>query len=157
MKKIFYEKVGRRYVPAYEYDQTLLDAFPKGNHLVMCYPGGQSRVYNIEPNHAALIAAARVARDDMHEAIHNAVKMQRDEHNNTVLTPEQYDAWQKFVEVMGERGRYVQYRSVHDIAEAGLNALINEADRLMNHPSVRDAYEQFQLVCKLVKEQNVNQ
>ena len=152
MKKIFYEKIGRRYVPVHEYDQTLMDAFPKGNHLVMCYPGGQSRVYNIEPNHAALIAAARVARDSMHEAIHDAVKMQRDEHNNRVLTPEQYDAWQKFVDVMGERGRYVKYQSVHDIAQAGLDALINEAEHLMSHPAVRDAYEQFQLVCKLVKE-----
>lgn len=154
MKKVFYEKIGRRYVPVYEYDQTLLDAFPKGNHLVMCYPGGQSRVYNIEPNYVALIAAARVAKDSMHEAINDAVKMQRDEHNNKVLTPEQYDAWQKFVDVMGERGRYVKYKSVHDIAEAGLNALIDEADQLMTHPAVRDAYEQFQLVCKLVKEKS---
>ena len=157
MKKIFYEKVGRRYVPVYEYDQVLMDSFPHGSHLVMCYLGGQSRVYNIEPNHAALIAAARVAKKCMHEAIHEAVKMQRDEHNNTVLTPEQYDAWQKFVEVMGERGRYIKYNSVHDIAEAGIDALINEAMQLMNHPAVRDAYEQFQLVCKLVKEQNVSQ
>lgn len=152
MKKIFYEKVGRRYVPVHEYDQTLLDAFPKGNHLVMCYPGGQSRVYNIDPNHAALIAAARIARDAMHEAIHDAVKMQRDEHNNRVLTPEQYDAWQKFVDVMGERGRYVKYQSVHDIAQAGLDALINQATELMSHSAVRDAYEQFQMVCKLTKE-----
>lgn len=152
MKKIFYEKVGRRYVPVHEYDQTLLDAFPKGNHLVMCYPGGQSRVYNIDPNHAALIAAARIARDAMHEAIHDAVKMQRDEHNDRVLTPEQYDAWQKFVDVMGERGRYVKYQSVHDIAQAGLDALINQATELMSHSAVRDAYEQFQMVCKLTKE-----
>ena len=152
MKKVFYEKVGRRYVPVSEYDQTLLDAFPKGNHIVMCYPGGQSRVYNIDPNHAALIAAARVARDSMHEAIHDAVKMQRDKYNDVVLTNEQHQAWEHFVEVMGERGRIVNYKSVHDIADAGLKALEEEAAKLMSNHAVRDAYEQFLLVCKLTKE-----
>jgi len=157
MKKIFYEKVGRRYVPVYEYDQTLMDAFPKGNHIVMCYPGGQSRVYNIDPNYAALIAAARVARDSMHEAIHDAVKMQRDKYNDVVLTNEQYQAWEHFVEVMGERGRIVNYKSVHDIADAGLKALQDEAAKLMKNPSVQHAYEQFLLVCKLTKEAECQQ
>lgn len=54
MKKIYYEKQGRRYVPVYEYDSEFLDSFPKGNHLVMVYPGGSSRRYNIDPNYAAL-------------------------------------------------------------------------------------------------------
>ena len=30
MKTIFYKKVGRKYVPVSEYDQTLMDALPKG-------------------------------------------------------------------------------------------------------------------------------
>lgn len=150
MKEIFYRKVGRRYEPVSEYDQQLLDAFPKGNHLVMSYPGGQSRVYNIDPNYAALIAAARVACDPMHEAIRKASEMHRS--TNTSLTNEQADAWKHFKEVMGEDGRYVHYRSVHDIAQAGLKALEQEAAKLMTHPAVRDAYEQFLLVCKLTKE-----
>jgi hypothetical protein len=40
MKETFYRKRGRRYVPVNEYDQELLDSFPQGTHLVMCYPGG---------------------------------------------------------------------------------------------------------------------
>ena len=36
MKKIYYEKVGRRYKPVAEYDPDYLDSFPKGSHLVMC-------------------------------------------------------------------------------------------------------------------------
>ena len=64
MKKIYYEKVGRRYVPVYEYDNDFLDAWPRGTHLVTCHPGGQSRRYNIDPNHAALIAAGIVAEAD---------------------------------------------------------------------------------------------
>ena len=49
-KKIYYEKLGRRYVPVAEYDNDLLDSFTKGTHLVMSYPGGQSRCFNIDPN-----------------------------------------------------------------------------------------------------------
>jgi hypothetical protein len=55
MKKIYYEKRGRRYVPVAEYDNDLLDSFPKGNHLVMSYPGGTSRRFNIDPAYAAMI------------------------------------------------------------------------------------------------------
>lgn len=156
MPKIFYEKVGRRYVPVYEYDQTLMDAFPKGNHLVMCYPGGQSRVYNIDPNLVALIAAGRHAKDAMHTAIHDATKMHRERHQDEMLTDEQRQAWEHFVEVMGERGRILHYRSVHDIAEAGIQALIQEAAKLMTHPAAQDAYEQFQMVCKLTVNKGEN-
>ena len=152
MKKIFYEKVGRRYKPVYEYDQTLMDSFPKGSHLVICYPGGQSRRFSIDPAYAPMIAAGRVAEDAMHKAIHDAAQMHRSQTEGLILTDEQRQAWEKFVEVMGERGRYVQYKSVHDIAEAGLNALQAEADKLMKHESVKNAYEQFLLVCELTKE-----
>jgi len=39
MKKIYYEKKGRRYVPVAEYDNDFLDSFTKVTHLVMSYPG----------------------------------------------------------------------------------------------------------------------
>ncbi len=152
MKKIYYEKVGRKYVPVSEYDSDLLDSFRHGNHLVMSYPGGQSRAYNIDPNYAALIAAGRVAQQPMHQAINDAAKMKYDQYDNVVLTNEQFEVWNRFVEVMGERGRYVYYNSVHDIAEAGIKALEEEAANLMKHESVKNAYEQFLLVCKLTKE-----
>ena len=42
--------------------------------------------------------------------------------------------------------------SVHDCAEAGVKAMIAEADKLMTNPAVRKSYEQFQMVCALTKE-----
>ena len=149
MKKIFYEKVGRRYKPVYEYDQMLLDGFPKGNHLVMCYPGGQSRRYNIEPNHAAMIAAGRVAEDAMSAAIHQASEMRP---QKTLLTEGQRRAWRRLAREFGDDVASLTTPSARDIAEAGVQAMIAEAEELMTHPAVRDAYEQFQTVCKLVKQ-----
>lgn len=63
MKKIYYEKRGRSYVPVSEYDSEYLDSFSKGTHLVMVYPGGQSRWYNIDPAYTSIFAAGRVAED----------------------------------------------------------------------------------------------
>ena len=42
--------------------------------------------------------------------------------------------------------------STRDFAEAGIKALEQEADKLMTHPAVRSAYEQFLTVCELCKD-----
>ncbi len=152
MKKVYYEKIGRRYVPVSEYDSDYHLSFARGNHLVMCYPGGRSTRYNIDPALAPMIAAGRFAEDKMCEAVYEAASMHRQEHQGTELTPEQLCAWRNFEKVMGERGKYVQFKSTHDIVAAGLRVLEKEAAELMTHPAVRDAYEQFQAVCKLVKQ-----
>ena len=150
MKKIFYEKIGRRYHPVAEYDSDLLDSFPKGNHLVMCYPGGSSRRFNVEPNHAALIAAGRVAEDAMCKAIREASELRP---QRTAITPGQKKAWEKLAKEFGSELATLQIACVYDIAQAGLTALHAEADKLMKHESVRHAYEQFLLVCKLTKKE----
>ena len=152
MKKIFYEKVGRRYVPVSEYDSEYLDSFSKGTHIVMCDPGGQSRRYNIDPNYAALIAAGRVAEDAMSEAIRKASELRP---QRTTITPGQKKAWEKLAKEFGSDLATLQIASARDIAEAGLQAMQAEADKLMKNASVRHAYEQFLLVCELTKEQNV--
>lgn len=148
MSEIFYKKVGRRYVPVYEYDQTLMDAFPKGTHIVMCYPGGQSRRYNIEPNHAAMIAAGRLAEDAICQAIHKASEAKP---KSRPITEQQRDAWNQMKAAFGDEFFSLNYGSIRDYAEAGVRAMQAEADKLMTNPAVRDAYEQFQLVCELTK------
>ncbi len=149
MKKVYYEKIGRRYVPVAEYDNDLLDSFTKGAHLVLCYPGGSSRRFNVEPNHAAMIAAGRVAEDGMCDAIRRASEMRP---QRTPITEGQRRAWRKLAREFGDDLATLNMGCARDIAEAGVNAMIAEADQLMSHPAVRDAYEQFQTVCNLVKQ-----
>ena len=149
MKKIFYEKVGRRYKPVYEYDQTIMDAFPKGNHIVMCYPGGQSRRYNIEPNYAAMIAAGRVAEDAISDAIRKASEMRS---RKRPVTEKQQKAWATLAKAFGDEQYYVELPSAREVAEAGVKAMMEEADKLMQNPSVRDAYEAFLVTCALTRD-----
>lgn len=149
MKKIYYIKKGRRYMPVAEYDSDLLDSFPKGTHLVMCYPGGSSRRFNVDPALAPMIAAGRVAAAAMCSAISKASELKPE---RTPITPAQLAAWQQLREAFGSEITTLGGLSVHDCAEAGVQAMITEVDKLLSNATVRKAYERFQLVCDLTKE-----
>ena len=148
--KVYYEKVGNRYKPVAEYDSDYLDAFPKGSTLVICYPGGQSRRYNIDPDYAALIAAARVAEDAMIQAMSKASELKP---KHTPITEGQRRAWRKLAEEFGDELATLNGASSYDIAQAGLKALEDEAARLLTNESVKAAYDQFLFVCALTRQQ----
>jgi hypothetical protein len=149
-KKIYYEKRGRRYYPVMEHDYELMDAMPRGNHLIMCYPGGQSTRYNINPALAPMIAAGRVAEDKMSEAVRKASEMRPRQHP---LTQKQQQAWQRLNKALGDDVYTIEIACARDIAEAGLKAMQAEAEQLLTNPAVKLAYEQFLLVCELTKKQ----
>ena len=149
MKKIYYEKIGRKYVPVSEYDNEFLDSFTKGNHLVMSYPGGTSRRFNIEPALAPMIAAGRIAEDAICRAISKAAELRP---QRTPLTPKQKKAWEALAVAFEDELCTLQGLSIRDCAEAGVEAMQAEADKLMKNDSVRKSYEHFQLMCKLTKE-----
>jgi hypothetical protein len=150
MKKIYYEKVGRRYKPVAEYDSTYLDSFPKGAHLVMCYPGGSSRRFDIDPDYAALLAASRVAEEAMSKAIQKASEMRP---HNTPITEKQKKAWENLSKAFGSDRYYIEIPSAREIAEAGIKALQDEAMMLYstNEP-VKKALAHLLLIAKLTKE-----
>ena len=149
MKKIYYIKEGRKYVPVAEYDNELMDSFSKGTHLVMVYPGGSSRRFNIDPNYAAMIAAGRVAEDAICKAISKASELRP---QRTLITPGQKKAWEKLAKELGDELATLNGLCIRDCAEAGINAMMEEANQLMENPAVKKAYEHFLLVCELTKE-----
>ena len=148
---IFYVKKGRRYVPHSTYSSEFCDSFPKGTHLVQSYPGGSSRRFNIDPAYAPMIAAGRVAEDAMCRAIQKASEMKP---KSTPITEGQRRAWKKLAKEFGEELATLHVNSAHDIAEAGLKAMMEEADKLLANPTVRKAYEKFLFVAELAKEHN---
>lgn len=148
MKKVYYIKQGRKYVPVSEYDGDLLDSFSKGTHLVVCVPGGQSRRHNIDPNYAAMIAAGLVAEDAITNAIVDSSEAQP---TRKPLTEAEHKAWLNLIEVWGDEARSITRPCARDIAEAAVKAMQTEAEKLMTNPAVKKAYEHFMLVCELTK------
>lgn len=151
MKKLFYTKEGRKYVPVREYDSDLMNAFPKGSHVIICYPGGTSYRYNIDPAYAPMIAAGRVAEDVISNAVVKAGEMRP---HKKPLTEEQRQAWEHLSKVFGDDRYYIEIPSAREIAEAGVRAMQEEALKLMSNPAVKKAYEHFILVCELTKDHN---
>jgi len=147
--KTFYEKVGRRYVHVREYDSDLMDAMPEGAHLVLVHPGGKSTRYNVDPNYAAMIAAGRIAEDTISRAVMKASDLRP---RSAPITEEQKAAWEHLVAVFGESAKTLEWPSARETAEAAVAAMVQEAEQLMQHPTVKEAYDHFQLVCNLTKD-----
>lgn len=149
MTKIYYEKVGRRYVPVSEYNEQWIDSFTKGTHLVQVYPGGSSRRYNVDPAYAPMIAAGRLAEDAISKALMRASDLRP---KSAPLTPGQLEAWNNLVKEFGEEARCLQWPSAREACEEAVRAMSVEAEKLLQHPAARKAYDNFLLVCKLVQE-----
>jgi hypothetical protein len=150
---IFYIKKGRRYVPHSTYSNEFCDAFPKGTHLVQSYPGGSMRRYNIDPAYAPMIAAGRVAEDVISKRIMDATEIRRNTRNKeTPLTPGQKAAWDKLVEEFGPDAKQLEWPSARECAEAAVKAMTEEAEKLLQDPNVRRAYDRFLFVAQLTKD-----
>ena len=152
-KITYYQKVGRRYKPVYEYDQKLMDALPKGTHLVQVYPGGKSTRCNINPAYAPMIAAGRVAEDKISEAIRKATDL-RPASKETKLTEEQLRCWKALNKAFGNERHALQWPSAREACEDAVKAMQQEAEKLLSVPAVRKAYEHFLLVAELTKDKN---
>ena len=148
---IFYIKKGRRYVPHSSYSTEFCDSFPKGTHLVDVYPGGSSRRFNIDPAYAPMIAAGRYAEDAIRFAIHKESEARPKERP---ITKRQKAAWEEMKAAFGDEFFSLTFSSTHDLAEAGVNAMLEEADKLMKHEAVKQAYDHFMFVAKLAYDEN---
>jgi hypothetical protein len=96
-----------------------------------------------------MIAAGRVAEDAICRAISKAADLRP---QRKPLTPRQKKAWEELAVAFGDELCTLQGLSIHDCAEAGVQAMQAEADKLLKNDSVRKSYEHFQLMCKLTKE-----
>ena len=147
----FYIKRGRRYVPVREYDAMLQNALPHGSYVTVVKPGASVQRWAVDPAYAPMIAAGIVAREAMSKVMISASEV-RLSGDRKPMTQEQRDAWENLIAVFGPAARQLEHPSVMEITQAGVDAMIAEAERLLTHPSVRSAYEHFITVSKLVED-----
>jgi hypothetical protein len=98
-----------------------------------------------------MIAAGRVAEDAICRAISKASEMRP---ARTPITPGQKKAWEKLAKELGDELATLNGLCVRDCAEAGVKAMQEEADKLLQNPTVRKSYEKFLLIANLTKEKN---
>jgi hypothetical protein len=148
---IFYIKKGRRYVPHSTYSSEFCDSFPKGTHLVQSYPGGSMRRFNVDPAYAPMIAAGRVAEEKIAEALMKANELRP---QTTPITPAAQKAWMKLKKELGNEAMLTR-GSAREAAEAAVKAMAEEAEKLMQNESVKQAYDHFILLCELSRTHKV--
>jgi len=152
-KKIYYEKIGRRYVPVSEYDSDHLDSFPKGSHLVVVKPGISSRRFRIDPALAPMIAAGTYAEEEIARAINMASELRP---QRTPITEGQRKAWKKLAKEFGDDLAILNMGCARDLAEAGVNAMVIESYKLLQNEAVKEAYDHFMFIAKLAYDENQN-
>lgn len=154
MKTTFYKKVGRKYEPVSEYDSEFCDAIPVNTAVLTVHRSGcTSRRYDIDIAHAPLIAAGLYAEDVIASAIVKAGELRmQDKDRKRQLTDSQKTAWENLVKEFGDSAKQLEWPSAREAAEAGVRAMQVEAEKLLQNPSVRAAYDHFMFLCKLTAE-----
>jgi hypothetical protein len=104
-----------------------------------------------------MIAAGRVAEDKISEVIMKATDLRRNYKMAKKMTPGQLKAWNKLIKEFGEDARALEWPSAREACEEAVKAMTVEADKLLEHPAVRKAYDHFMLMCQLTKESNKNE
>lgn len=123
----FYRKIGRRYVPVARWEPALMEAFPRGHHLVsvgLDPLGIRTMRRAVEPDHAGLLAALQERREECLKALLQAAEHRRAGY----LTPRRQErhrrAWKAYCEVMGEDAEFVMSAvSLEQIFEALIGAV----------------------------------
>lgn len=146
---VFYKKQGRKYVPVSHYNKELQESMPYGSHLVQVMPGKKSTKFNVEPNYIALIAAAQNAMEAMVDELYKATLLKP---SRVPLTEEQKIAWENLQKSFGNEMFSIYRDSAYNVVNVGLEKLIEEASKLLENPSVKNAYDQFMLVSALTKD-----
>jgi len=144
-----YKRVGRRYVEIGEYDPERMDYIPNGTTMIVKRPSMQSTRYNVDPDILPLLAAGLYCEDEISSAIHRASELRPATRN---ITAEQRAAFDRFLATMDPddpNRNMLSLGSARDAAEAGTQALVKEAQKLLANDSIKQAYEHFLLLCKL--------
>jgi hypothetical protein len=95
-----------------------------------------------------MIAAGRVAEDAISEAIMKANELRP---QTNPITPAAQRAWMKLKKELGNDAMLTR-GSAREAAEQAVKAMAEEAEKLLENPSVRKAYERFLLITELTKE-----
>lgn len=122
--KVFYEKVGRRYKPVYQHDDSLMSAMPKGAHLVVVQPGLKTVKFNVSPSYASVVAAIMLHRSELVDILRNASEARP---SSRPLSKREQKALAAWYAVAGKDSLMtLEIPSAHDVLDALSDAMVKE-------------------------------
>jgi hypothetical protein len=95
-----------------------------------------------------MIAAGQVARDAISRVLMTASAL-RAGNDKIPLTERQARAWEELAQSFGQSMFPLEWPSYREAAEAGVQEMIDEQERLLANPTVRNTYEKFLLIAAL--------
>jgi hypothetical protein len=96
-----------------------------------------------------MIAAGRVAEDAICEKIRQGSEARP---KNQPITERQRQAWEELKTAFDDEFFSLTLPATRDLADVAVKAMQQEADNLLKHPSVKEAYDHFMFVAKLANE-----
>jgi hypothetical protein len=149
MDEVYYKKVGRKYIEVARGD--VFNSYPMGASLVICEPGSTMRYYKVEPALAPMVAASQSAKHMLSKLLMDELSLRP---NNKPMTTEQIEAWKNLSEAFGQDIHPLAWPSIYGAVEQAMKVLQQDAQKMLEYPAVKKAYEDFLLVYKLTKEKN---
>lgn len=119
-----YKKHGRRYKEIGNYEPEAYDTYPHGAHLVISRPGSRLTRFSINPDHAALLAAAEDMREAMIQAMRDASMPRISEKAKAAHKR----GWAAYIAAVGREDMLtVTGASAQDCVQAGIDVLMAKA------------------------------
>jgi len=118
--------------------------YEQGATLVVVDGNWSSHIYNVRPNHAAVIASLKLFREKLTNSLANNMKLRPRQKS---LTAEQHAAWQTLNELLDDP--VLEYPSIVEAVDTALEDFEDTTANLLKDPSIRRAYEQLEMLIEL--------
>jgi len=142
---IYYKKnADGEFEPAAVWGDEFDRVYEQGATLVVVNGSWSSRVYNIRPDHAAVIASLKIFREKLTNSLANNMKLRPRQKS---LTAEQHAAWQTLNELLDDP--VLEYPSIVEAVDTALEDFEDTTADLLKDPSISKAYEQLEMLIEL--------
>jgi len=142
---IYYKKnADGEFEPAAVWGDEFDRVYKQGATLVVVDGNWSSHIYNIRPNHAAVIASLKLFREKLTEKLSTSMELRPRQKS---LTAEQNAAWQTLNELLDDP--VLEYPSVVEAVDTALEDFEDTTADLLKDPSIRKAYEKLEMLIAL--------
>ena len=132
-----------------EFDPVGVGIFPdnffkQGATLVVVDGNWRSNIYNVRPDHAAVLASLKLFKEQL---INQIVEKSEISPQRKELTPQQLAAWEELKKVLDDST--LVRPSAAEIADRALEGFEEKTEDLLKDPAIRKAYERLETLIEL--------